>query len=107
MKPPIAIVKPCSADWSQMTGDDRQRLCAQCNKHVHNLSALTPSELQRFVAQRDGTECIGYQFRSDGSIVTAPRRPWLRRLLSPFRHLRRGLTWLCAALLPSLFAGCA
>jgi hypothetical protein len=106
MKPPIAITKPCPADWSQMTGDDRQRLCAQCNKHVHNLSALTPRELQHFVDRHDGTECIGYELHPDGSILTAPRWPWLRRLLTPFRHLRRGLTWFCAVLLTPLFTGC-
>lgn len=106
MKAPIPIAKPCSADWSEMTGDDRRRLCAQCNKHVHNLSALTPRLLRRFVERHDGTECIGYVVRENGDIVTAPRWPWLRRLLSPFRHFGRGVAWLITALLPSLFAGC-
>lgn len=103
MKAPIPIVKPCSADWSQMTGDDRKRLCAHCDKHVHNLSALTPRELNRFVEQRDGTECIGYVYREDGTIETAPRWGRLGRLL---RRGRSGILWLLAAMLPSLFASC-
>jgi hypothetical protein len=89
-----------------MTGDDRRRLCAQCNKHVHNLSALTPRLLRRFVERHDGTECIGYVVRENGDIVTAPRWPWLGRLLSPFRHFGRGCASLLAILVPSLFAGC-
>ena len=104
MKAPLPIAKPCTADWSQMTGDDRQRLCAQCNKHVHNLSALTPRELQQFVEKSDGTECIGYVFRPDGTIETASRWAWLHRW---FRPLRARVGWFFAALLPSLFAGCA
>ena len=106
MKAPIPIAKPCSADWSAMDGDDRRRLCAQCNKHVHNLSALPPRLLRRFVEQHDGTECIGYAVRENGDIITAPRWPWLHRLLSPFRCLGRGCAWLLAILVPSLFAGC-
>jgi len=107
MKAPIPITRPCSADWSQMSGDDRRRFCAHCDKHVHNLSALTPPQIAQFVAQSDGTECIGYSYRPDGHIVTAPRWPWLHRLLNPFRHLRRGVAWFLALALPSLFAGCA
>ncbi len=104
MKPPIPIAKPCTADWTKMTGDDRRRLCAQCDKHVHNLSALTPHELQHFVETRDGTECIGYVFRPNGTIVTASRWSRLARWLHP---ITRPFTWLLAVLLPSLFTGCA
>ena len=104
MKPPIEIVRPCTADWNAMTGDDRKRLCAQCGKHVHNLSALTPAELHEFAANRDGSECIGYVFRADGGIATASTwTPFLRWL----RPLLRGPVWLLALLLPALFSGCA
>jgi hypothetical protein len=105
MKPPIEITSPCTADWQKMTGDDRKRLCAQCNKHVHNLSALTPRELEKFAAERTGTECIGYVYRPDGTIETASRWSWLWRWLNP---LRTRTAWLLAVLLPSIFgAGCA
>ena len=104
MNAPIPIAKPCTADWSKMTGDDRRRLCAQCDKHVHNLSVLTPRELQTFVETRDGTECIGYVFRPDGTIETASRWAWLRRW---FRPWRARIGWVFAALLPSFFAGCS
>jgi hypothetical protein len=104
MKPPLAIAKPCQANWDEMTGDDRRRLCAQCNQHVHNLSALTPRELKRFVEERDGTECISYVFREDGTIVIASRWAWWWSWLRP---LRRGMAWMLAVLLPSMFGGCA
>jgi hypothetical protein len=87
-----------------MTGDEQRRLCAQCNKHVHNLSALPPRKLQRFVEKRDGTECIAYVLRDDGTMVTAQRWPRLAKIAV---RIRLGGLWLLAFLLPSLFAGCA
>jgi hypothetical protein len=104
MKPPLPVSKPCPADWNAMTGDDRKRLCAQCDKHVHNLSALTPRKLRRFVEQRDGSECVSYVVRQDGSMVTAPRWEWLWRWLRP---LRMATAWVLALVVPSLFAACA
>ncbi len=104
MEAPIPIVKPCTADWNHMAGDDRKRICAHCDKHVHNLSALTPRELAKFVENRDGTECIGYVYREDGSIETASR--W-SRFFRRMHRVRVGVLWVLAAVLPSLFSGCA
>ena len=87
-----------------MSGDDQSRLCAQCNKHVHNLSAFPPRALHRFIEERDGTECIAYIVREDGTMVTASRWPRLAKIAA---RVRLGGLWLLAFLLPSLFAGCA
>jgi hypothetical protein len=102
--PPVPIAQPCSADWNPMTGDERRRLCAHCDKHVHNLSALNRTELHRFVEQRDGSECIAYVLREDGTMVSAPRWPRAAALL---RRTRATVAWLLALILPSLFSGCA
>jgi hypothetical protein len=102
--PPILIAKPCTADWSAMTGDDQRRLCAQCNKHVHNLSAFAPRALRRFVEERDGTECIAYVLRDDGMMITASRWPGLAKFAA---RVRFGFLWALALMLPSLFSGCA
>lgn len=87
-----------------MTGDEQRRLCAQCNKHVHNLSALPPRKLQQFVEKHDGTACIAYALRDDGTMVTASRWPRLAELTA---RVRLGCLWLLAFALPSIFAGCA
>lgn len=87
-----------------MTGDERRRLCAHCDKHVHNLSALPPPELRHFVETRDGSECIAYILRPDGTMVSASRWP---RLVAAFGKMRAAAGWLLAFVLPSLFAGCA
>ena len=53
------IGSPCSEDWGAMTGDDRTRFCDQCNKQVHNLSAMTETEARAVVAQP--SVCVRYQ----------------------------------------------
>lgn len=34
----IHIASPCSADWSEMYGDNRKRFCGDCKLNVYNLS---------------------------------------------------------------------
>jgi hypothetical protein len=34
----------CTGVWSQLSGDEKQRLCDGCNKRVHNLDALPEKE---------------------------------------------------------------
>ena len=40
----VEISEPCRADWDAMPGNDRKRFCNVCQKHVHNLSALSAPE---------------------------------------------------------------
>jgi hypothetical protein len=42
--PNIRVATPCRADWNNMTGDERVRACAECNKNVYNLSNMTRVE---------------------------------------------------------------
>jgi hypothetical protein len=51
------IQQPCSEDWNAMTGDDRKRFCGQCNKHVHDLSAMSESEARSVVARKNVCVC--------------------------------------------------
>ena len=77
----IEIPSPCSADWSAMPGDDRKRFCQGCQKHVHNLSALTAAEASELVSSDPVLPCIRLSRGADGTVVTAERRrPRLARL---------------------------
>jgi len=87
-----------------MRGDSKQRFCDQCQLHVHNLSAMSAAERERFIAASGGRACIAYELRSDGSMVTPSRWPWL---LLPFQGLRGSVVALLAAFLPFLFSSCA
>jgi hypothetical protein len=87
-----------------MSGDDQCRRCTHCAKSVHNLSGMQPAELQRFLQRRDGTECIAYIVRADGTMATASRWP---RLAFTLGRARAAAGWFLALVLPSLFMGCA
>jgi len=67
----IKVAAPCAAEWSKMTGDARQRHCADCNKHVYNLSEMTRDEAQALLIEKEGRLCVRYYRRHDGTILTA------------------------------------
>lgn len=75
----IHIPTPCEADWSAMTGDDRKRFCGKCQKHVHNLSAMTEPQAQKVLAEPE--VCVRYTPTQDGGVRFQPtsRRTLLRR----------------------------
>src|SRR5690349_15495451 len=66
----IRIASPCTADWEQMIGDDRVRFCSHCNLNVYNLSALTQSEAEELIANREGRLCARIYRRTDGTVLT-------------------------------------
>src|SRR5689334_4619149 len=66
----VRIATPCSADWSQMAGDDRVRFCGGCEKNVYNLSAMTRAEAEALVREREGRLCVRMYQRADGTVLT-------------------------------------
>jgi hypothetical protein len=75
----IRIASPCSADWTQMTGDDRVRACASCKQRVYNLSEMTRDEAEQLISSHEGRLCVRYFQRSDGTILTADCRVGVKR----------------------------
>jgi len=65
----IRVAAPCSADWNQMTGDERARLCGDCNLTVYNLSGMTRDEAEALLQSRVGRLCVRYYQRADGTIL--------------------------------------
>jgi hypothetical protein len=66
----IAIAAPCSADWEKMPGSDRVRHCAQCDKNVYDLSAMTGREAEALIRKTEGRLCARFYRRADGTILT-------------------------------------
>jgi hypothetical protein len=49
--------------------------CDKCEKHVHDLSAMTEREAKRFLSAHEGREiCVAYRSRRDGTVVHRPER---------------------------------
>jgi hypothetical protein len=85
----LEVLEPCSADWDSMVGDERARFCAQCQKHVHNLSEFTPREALDLVLRTGGRLCL--------SIERDPRGvPRTRELAEPLYRIGRRASRLAA-----------
>lgn len=67
----LRVAAPCTADWNQMTGDDRVRHCGDCKMDVYNLSGMTRDEAEALLVERNGDLCVRYYQRHDGTILTA------------------------------------
>ncbi|HET7503756.1 MAG TPA: hypothetical protein VFK02_22200, partial [Kofleriaceae bacterium] len=65
----LGVAAPCTVSWDGMTGDDRVRSCAQCHKNVYNLSDLTREQAEALIREREGSLCVRYYQRADGTIL--------------------------------------
>jgi hypothetical protein len=65
----LAVRSPCSVDWAAMDGTDTRRFCLQCNKAVHNLSAMAPCEAEALLAAPGPAPCVRFLRRADGSVI--------------------------------------
>jgi hypothetical protein len=70
----IEIKTPCLASWDEMRGDDRIRFCDHCAKDVHNLSRFRRKDARRLVAKANGSICVQYVRRPDGTIETLKKQ---------------------------------
>ena len=67
----VRIAAPCHEDLDAMPGDDRQRFCNRCEKHVQNLSAMTRDQAEAFINANPTGACIQMSRDRLGQIVTA------------------------------------
>lgn len=66
----LKIASPCSANWNEMIGDNRQRHCGDCQLNVYNLSGMTQTEAENFLMNAEGRVCVRFFKRTDGTILT-------------------------------------
>lgn len=94
----IRVASPCSANWSEMAGDERARFCSLCKQHVYNFSTMSGHEIAELIKQREGQKtCVRFYRRKDGTILT-------RDCPVGFRNQRRKTVGAFAAM-ASLVAG--
>jgi hypothetical protein len=84
----LQVASPCSASWSDMTGSDTVRLCAQCEKNVYDLSLLTRAEAAELIREKEGKLCIRFYKRADGTVLTADCPKGLRALRKSYLKTR-------------------
>lgn len=66
----IKVASPCSANWDEMIGNNRQRFCGQCKLNVYNLSGMTKNEAESLIMNSEGRLCARFFRRKDGTIIT-------------------------------------
>src|SRR4051794_3915674 len=71
----------CPKSWESMSGDENQRFCSYCKKHVHNLAALSVSERLALLSSPASSICSRYH--------VALRRPTKGNEDSYYRHLAK------------------
>jgi hypothetical protein len=73
-----------------MEGTDRVRFCQSCAKNVYNLSAMSQSEAEQLITDKEGELCIRYFRRADGTIITDNCPVGLKFVRRPFKFLLAG-----------------
>lgn len=67
----IKVASPCAANWNDMQGDERVRLCAECDRHVYDFSEMKQREIEALMRGADGRICAAIYRRRDGTVITA------------------------------------
>ncbi len=81
----VRIAAPCNMSWDAMKGDERVRFCGKCEKHVYNLSNMTRQEGEQLVRDKEGSLCVRFYQRVDGTVLSSDCPVGKRRLR--FRRL--------------------
>ena len=103
--PPPALSFACPKKWEGMSeAGDGRRFCEQCQKHVHDLSAMTGPEVRRHFAGPEASACVSYLVRLDGSLATRPRWPVAARA---WRAVRWMVMAAVAAVTAAGFTACS
>ena len=63
----LSIPKPCSADWANMSIQEKGRHCELCSKSVHSLSEYEESEAVALLQQK---VCVRVESNAHGQIKT-------------------------------------
>jgi hypothetical protein len=67
-----------------MVGDDKTRFCHQCNKHVHDLSAMVRAEAESF-CRENPTACVRFTSNPSGRLLTTEDKKLLSKWNWPIR----------------------
>ncbi len=71
----IRIASPCHAEWDAMRPleDDagsRARFCGSCEKNVYDLSSMTRVDALALIERHEGSCCVRFYRRTDGTVLT-------------------------------------
>jgi hypothetical protein len=93
----------CDADWDTMTPAGKKKFCAECKKHVHDLSRMTEEEARALLATPalEGL-CIRYVYDAEGKVAFEAPLP----ASSLLRKAKRFVAGAAALALPMSLNAC-
>ena len=98
----ITVAAPCHADWNKMRGSDTVRFCQSCEKNVYNLSGMSRTEAEVLIREKEGSLCVRFARRADGTLITDNCPVGLRAIRRRAKWLRDGavmaFVWMGAVL---------
>lgn len=95
----IRVASPCSADWEQMSGDNRIRRCHACNLNIYNFSEFSEAEIRELLASRKERLCGRLFQRHDGTVITQNCPVGLKKVV---RRISRIAGAILSVVLPSI-----
>jgi hypothetical protein len=66
----IGVKSPCEASWKAMKGGGAVRHCAECDRKVYDLSAMSRRQAEALLAGAEGRLCVRFYRNADGTIHT-------------------------------------
>jgi hypothetical protein len=92
----LQIAAPSDVGWESMTGDERTRICALCNKNVYNISQMSKKEANEFLYLTNHNACVSFFQRIDGTIITDNCPRGLKKLRDRYRKIAASISSLLA-----------
>jgi len=96
------IKNPCPKNWEGMKGNSKQRFCGHCNLHVHNLSAMSETEIN-VLTKTPGRLCVTYLANKETPIIRSGLPTFLK---SAFPRIRYTIASVLALIFPLAFTSC-
>jgi len=100
----VRIASPCSANWSEMYGNERKRFCSECKLNVYNLSDMTQLEAENFLISAEGRVCVKFYRRIDGTVLTQECPVGWKRVKRRMSRTVSALFSMCFGIIGGLFA---
>lgn len=77
----VSFPRPCDEKWDAMTPTSCGRICARCDKVIHDLSQYEPGEAEALL-RADPETCVRARIGADGAVELKPaRRGGARRMV--------------------------
>lgn len=90
----LIISYPCPIKWDNISPEEREWMCSQCDRKVVNISSYSEKEAEKLLQNKveTGGLCVRIRIGSDGKVVTDNCPAFLKPVRKKLLSLRKALT---------------